>query len=121
MKIDTTVTYFLEEFKSYGGDMAENRTEAVVVEGSEIEETIKEWYSDYADERWHDVISGYGLPEDFIKELLKTGKSTAWTDNPGGSYDDPSSFGLVVTELSLYKEIKLALLRDEIKAIEALV
>ena len=118
MKIDTTVEYFLEEFKAYGGDMAENRTEALVVEGSEIEAKIDEWYDYYT--RGEDVIDGYDSPEDFIKELLKTGRSNVCTSNYGASYDDPSSCRLVVTELSLYKEIKLALLRDQIKAIEAL-
>jgi hypothetical protein len=113
----TNTKYFLEKFKSFGGD-ADDCTESKVVGASEVEAEIVEWYGHYVTQG--DVWDGYGEPDGFIKELLEKGKSTVVAPNYGGAYDDATSFSLEVTELNLYKEIKIALLRDQIKLVEAL-
>jgi hypothetical protein len=118
MKLDTNTRYFLQKFKSFGGD-TDDCTESKVVGASEVEAEIVEWYGDYVDSG--DVWDGYGIPEGFIKDLLEKRKSTVCAPNYGGAYDDATSFSLAVTELNLYKETKIALLNDQIKLVEALV
>jgi hypothetical protein len=117
MKLDTNTRYFLQKFKSFGGD-ADDCTESKVVGASEVEAEIVEWYGDYVDN--DDVWDGASEPEGFIKKLLETGKSTVCSPNYGGAYDDATSFSLAVTELNLYKESKIALLNDQIKLVESL-
>jgi hypothetical protein len=116
--IDTNTKYFLQKLKTFGGDGADSTESEVVVGASEIEAEIVEWYGHYVTQG--DVWDGYGEPDGFIKELLEKGSSTVVSPNYGGAYDDATSFTLVVKELNLYKEIKLALLRDQIKLVEAL-
>jgi hypothetical protein len=116
--IDTNTKYILQKFKTYGGDGADSKEAEVVVGASEIEATIVEWYSDYVTDG--DVWDGYGEPDGFIKGLLEKGSSEVVAPNYGGAYDDATSFSLVVKELNLYKETQIALLRDQIKLVEAL-
>jgi hypothetical protein len=118
MKPNTNTKYFLQKLKTYGGDGADSTEAEVVVGASEIEATIVEWYGDYVTQG--DVWDGYGEPDGFIKELLEKGSSRVVAPNYGGAYDDATSFTLVVKELNLYKETKLALLIDQIKLVEAL-
>ncbi len=117
MKLNTNTKYFLEKFRSFGSD-ADDCTESKVVGASEAEAAIVEWYNEYVYSG--DVWDGYGEPDGFIKNLLETGKSTVCSPNHGGVYDDATSFILEVTELNLYKEMKITLLRDQIKLVESL-
>jgi hypothetical protein len=116
--IDTNAKYCLQKIKTYGGDGADSTEAEVVVGASEIEAAIVEWYGDYV--KYGDVWDGYGEPEGFIGKLLEKGRSTVCAPNYGGAYDDATSFSLEVTELNLYKEMKITLLRDQIKLVEAL-